>query len=66
MKSRINFWKEKNGRSNKWIARQMGVSEETVSRWANDKAMPSVEKLFQLAELLECGVDDLYIRKSPN
>lgn len=63
LKSNISYWKEKSGRSNKWIAKQLGVSEETVSRWINDKGMPSVVKLFNLAVLLECKVDDLYKQK---
>ncbi len=60
LKSRIKLLREKEGRTNKWIANQMGVSQETVSRWANDKVFPSVIALFMLAEILNCKVDDLY------
>lgn len=60
LNSKINYWKKKRGRTTKWIASELGVSPEIVSRWANNKGMPSITKLFELAKLLECKVDDLY------
>jgi len=60
LKSRINYWKEVRGRTTKWIAKKLEVSPEIVSRWANNKSYPSIHTLFELAELLECTVDDLY------
>ena len=60
LKSRINYWKEKRGRTTKWIAKELGVSPEIVSRWANNKNYPSIHTLFRLAEILECKVDDLF------
>ena len=63
LKSKINYWKEVRGRTTKWIAREMGVSPEIVSRWANNKSYPSVHTIFHLAELFDCKVDDLYERK---
>lgn len=60
MKSNINYWIEKRGYKKKWVAKQLGVSNEVFSRWVNDKSIPSVENLFKLAALLECKVDDLY------
>lgn len=62
LKSNIAYWKVKRGRSNKWIALQLNVTEETISRWIHNKGMPSGKTLFDLADLLECKVDDLYER----
>ena len=62
LKSRISYWKDKRGRSNKWIAGELKVSEESVSRWINNKSYPSIHTLWDLAELLDCKVDDLYER----
>ncbi|MDC3412505.1 helix-turn-helix domain-containing protein [Terrihalobacillus insolitus] len=56
----INEWIEKRGYKKKWVADQLGVSNEVLSRWVNGRSMPSVEKLFKLAEILNCKVDDLY------
>jgi len=63
LESKIKYWKDKRGRTNKWIALQLGVRPETVSRWSNNKGMPPGDKLFKLADLLECNVDDLYERR---
>jgi len=60
MKCNINYWIEQSGYKKKWIAKQFGVSQEVLSRWINNKNMPSVENLFRLAALLKCKVDDLY------
>lgn len=66
LKSRISYWRDERGRTNKWLSRKLNVSEETLSRWANSKSYPSIHKLFELAELLECKVDDLYKRTDKN
>jgi len=60
MENRINEWIQLRGYKKKWIAAQIGVSQEVLSRWINGRNMPSLEKAFKLAEILECKVDDLY------
>lgn len=60
LKSRIGERIKLEGYRNNFIAMKLDVSENTLSRWINDKSMPSVVKLFQLAVLLNCKVDDLY------
>lgn len=60
LKSNIDYWIEKRGYKKKWIAGQLGVSQTVLSRWINNRSMPSVKKLFKLADLLDCKVDDLY------
>lgn len=62
MKSNIGYWIEKRGYKKKWVAEQIGVSQNVLSRWINNGSMPSVTKLFELADLLDCKVDDLYER----
>ncbi|WP_416149442.1 helix-turn-helix transcriptional regulator [Salipaludibacillus sp. HK11] len=60
MKSRIGECIDERGLKNKFIAKQLGVSQEQVSKWRNGKAYPRVDKLFKLALLLGVKVDDLY------
>lgn len=60
LKSRIGEWIEYKGYKKKWVAQQLGISQTVLSRWINDVSMPSVNKLFELADLLNCKVDDLY------
>jgi transcriptional regulator with XRE-family HTH domain len=45
------------------IMRILKKSRNTISNWCTTKSSPSVEELYDLAELLGCKVDDLYERK---
>lgn len=60
LKSNINYWINKRGYKKQWIAKQMGVSREVLSRWINGHTMPSLINAFKLADILDCKVDDLY------
>ncbi|OEH54002.1 DNA-binding protein [Oceanobacillus sp. E9] len=60
IRSNIDYWIDKSGYKKKWIAGKLGVSQNALSRWINNRGMPSVEKLFMLAKVLNCKVDDLY------
>ena len=42
-------------RTSRWLAEQMGKSENTISRWCSNKAQPSIQQFQQIATLL--GVD---------
>ena len=39
-------------RTNRWLAEQMGKSENTVSRWCSNKSQPSLDMLVKIAALL--------------
>ena len=45
--------------SGKWLAAQMGHTENTVSRWCANKVQPSLENLVKVAEVLEVDIRDL-------
>lgn len=42
------------------ISKALGVSKQQVSSWVNGRTYPRAEKLFRLAQILNCKVDDLY------
>ena len=42
-------------RTGKWLAEKLGKRNETVSRWCNNKLQPSVETLYEIAGILNCG-----------
>ena len=46
-------------KTSKWLAEQIGKSETTVSRWASNKIQPSLEQLFEIANVLDIDVKDL-------
>ena len=47
------------GKTNKWLAEQLGKDPATVSKWCTNACQPSLETLMQIAKLLEVQVDDL-------
>lgn len=42
------------------LAKQLGVSNRTVSEWERGRNCPEINTLPQLAELLRCTIDDLF------
>lgn len=41
------------------LARACGVGQPSVVAWETGKNMPRANKLIIIAQLLDCGVDDL-------
>ena len=39
-------------KTNRWLAEQMGKSENTISRWCSNKSQPSIAQLIKIASLL--------------
>lgn len=45
--------------SGKWLANEIGRTENTISRWCSNKVQPSLENLFEIAEVLKVDVREL-------
>ena len=46
-------------RTIRWLAEQMGKSENTISRWCSNKSQPSIAQLQEIANLLDIDVRTL-------
>ncbi len=46
-------------RTNKWLAEQLGKSENTISKWCSNKVQPSLETLVEIAEAMDVEVRTL-------
>ena len=57
--NRIKIVLKNKKRTGKWLAIQLGKDEGTVSRWCRNVQQPSLETLFQIAELLEVAPTEL-------
>ena len=53
--NRIKVTLEKQ-KTNRWLAEQMGKSENTISRWCSNKSQPSIIQLQEIANLLDVDV----------
>lgn len=52
-------------RTNRWLAEQLGKDQATVSKWCTNTSQPSLETLFQIAEVLGVKVQDLISKDIP-
>ena len=43
-------------KTNRWLAEQMGKSENTISRWCSNTSQPSIAQLQEIAILLDVDV----------
>ena len=50
-------------RTNRWLAEQMGKSENTVSRWCSNTSQPSIIQLQEIANLLDVEISTLITSK---
>ena len=40
----------------KWLAEEIGKSENTISKWCSNKVQPSLEVLLEIATLLSIDI----------
>lgn len=57
--NRIKIMLVEKQRTSKWLAEQLGRSENTVSKWCTNKVQPSLENLYEIAKLLDIEVRSL-------
>ena len=51
---------EKNA-SSKELAKHLGKTESTVSRWCTNDVQPAVEVFYQVAKFLDVDIKDLFV-----
>ena len=43
----------------KWLSLRLGKSENTISRWCSNKVQPTLDNLYEVAEILDIEVRSL-------
>ncbi|TXB68351.1 helix-turn-helix transcriptional regulator [Phaeodactylibacter luteus] len=61
--NRIKEVLREQGRTNKWLAAQLGKTEVTVSRWCRNVQQPDLETLYRIARTLGVGVCTLLVEE---
>lgn len=64
LKSNIGWLIDKSEYSREDIRQRYGKSANTISSWCTSKSFPNIIELFDLAELLNVKVDEMYERKN--
>ena len=57
--NRIKVMLVDKGKTNRWLATQLGKDPATVSKWCTNASLPSLETLLMIAKLLNVEVNDL-------
>lgn len=50
-----------NGKTNKWLAEQLGKDPATVSKWCTNACQPSLEMMITISKLLKVDLTTLYV-----
>lgn len=45
--------------SQEYVAEQLGVSRQAVSKWETNRSEPSTDNLIKLADLFDCDIKEL-------
>lgn len=59
IENRIDHWMEERGIKNKHLAKLCNVSEQTFSKWRQNKTQPTLNHAALIAKELNIKVDDL-------
>ena len=57
--NRIKVMLVDKGKTNRWLATQLGKDPATVSKWCTNSAQPTLEAMMQIAKLLHVEMNDL-------
>jgi transcriptional regulator with XRE-family HTH domain len=49
------------GKTNLWLAERLGKNKTTISKWCTNDQQPTLETLFDVAEVLSVDVRDLLV-----
>ena len=50
----------KSGYKKRFIADKLGVNENMIRNWENNRSWPRLDQAVKLAEILRCNIEDLY------
>lgn len=48
-------------RSNNWLAEELGMNRNTVSKWCTNQMQPTLQTLYDVAEALDVDVRELLV-----
>ena len=57
--NRIKVMLAEKGKTNQWLAAQLGKDPATVSKWCTNASQPTLETMMLIAKMLEVGIEDL-------
>lgn len=59
--NRIKAVLAEQGKTNNWLAEELGKNRTTVSKWCTNQMQPTLETLYEIADALGVDVRDLLV-----
>ena len=59
----IKQLREKAGLNQQQVAEKLSIDRSAIAKWETGEAMPTADKLPQLATILNCTIDELFKKK---
>jgi len=59
--NRIKIVLAEKEKSAKWLAEQLDRDKSTISRWCTNDMQPTIEMFYQIAEVLDIEVRELFV-----
>ncbi|WP_375325370.1 helix-turn-helix transcriptional regulator [Flagellimonas sp. GZD32] len=59
--NRIKAVLAEKGKTNNWLAEELEMNTNTISKWCRNDMQPRVETLFQVAKVLDVDVRELLV-----
>lgn len=53
------------GKTNKWLAEQLGKDPVTISKWCTNTTQPDLYTLTRIADLLKIDIRELLVARNP-
>lgn len=51
------------GKTNKWLAEQLGKDPVTISKWCTNTTQPDLHTLSKISDILGVGIRELIVNK---
>lgn len=58
--NRIKAVLAEQGKTNKWLAKQLDRNQTTISRWCTNESQPPIQTFVKIAELLNIDICELF------
>lgn len=63
MKNVLQVWRTAGGLTQEELAREVGVTRQTINAVEIGKQTPRLKLAFKLADYFGCGIEDIFYRK---
>lgn len=60
----ISFYRKRQGLTQEELAKKLGVTNQSVSKWESAQCCPDIGLLPMLADIFEISIDELFGRKN--